>query len=254
MDKSADNRIRYPLLDEIRGFAVVCMVFYHAFYLLDDLFGLAAAGKLLNFFMPVEPLFAALFVFISGMCTVFSRRPFRRGLLIAAVAALISITTFVLTRLGISCLIVFGILHMLAVCWLVFAAIRKPLRSINPVAGLCVCLLIFLITYHLESRYLGFGRLSLALPETLYQNNLFCFLGFTAPNFYSADYFPLLPWLFMFFFGVFASRLFPDGKLPGFFAKSRCRMLAFAGKNALWIYVLHQPVIFALAFLAIQVF
>ena len=57
---------RYFLLDEIRGFAVICMVFFHAFYTCFETLSIGFFGDLINFFLPAEPFFAAGFIFISG--------------------------------------------------------------------------------------------------------------------------------------------------------------------------------------------
>ena len=67
--------------------------------------------------------------------------------------------------------------------------------------------------------------------------------GFPGPGFVSSDYFSLLPWLLLFWTGYFLYRLrpaeplLPDIRLPGFSAM---------GRHSLLIYLLHQPVLYAL--------
>ena len=72
-------------------------------------------------------------------------------------------------------------------------------------------------------------------------------LGLTRPDFASADYFPLLPWLFLFLMGTV---------LGGWCLRHRdCRLLTvplpgaltFPGRHSLLRYLLHQPVLFGLA-------
>ena len=46
---------RIHLLDEIRGFAVLCMIFYHGFHTLSLLLNWSWAQTLLEFFTPAEP-------------------------------------------------------------------------------------------------------------------------------------------------------------------------------------------------------
>ena len=58
----AAGKKRIYLLDELRGLAVFCMVFYHAFYSMSEFFGFEIGTKLLDFFTPAEPFFAALFI------------------------------------------------------------------------------------------------------------------------------------------------------------------------------------------------
>ena len=57
-------RIRYHLLDELRGFAVFCMVFYHAFYTLCDL----GVPYFVWFSITLFILFAILGCRISKVC------------------------------------------------------------------------------------------------------------------------------------------------------------------------------------------
>ena len=51
----AAGKKRIYLLDELRGLAVFCMVFYHAFYSMSEFFGFEIGTKLLDFFTPAEP-------------------------------------------------------------------------------------------------------------------------------------------------------------------------------------------------------
>ena len=71
-------------------------------------------------------------------------------------------------------------------------------------------------------------------------------LGVITPGFYSADYFPIFPWMFVFFAGASIGLWAVRGKFPAFMAKSRLRPLAFVGRHALLIYILHQPVLYGL--------
>ena len=65
--KPRRSKPRIHLIDELRGFAIFCMVFYHAFYTVGVLFNIGWAMVLLNFFTPAEPYFAGLFILISGL-------------------------------------------------------------------------------------------------------------------------------------------------------------------------------------------
>ena len=74
-------------------------------------------------------------------------------------------------------------------------------------------------------------------------------LGFRSPDFASADYFPLLPWVFMFLAGTFLGRYAKAGKFPEFMYRSRVPFFSWIGRHALIIYVLHQPVIYGIMLL-----
>jgi uncharacterized membrane protein len=72
-------------------------------------------------------------------------------------------------------------------------------------------------------------------------------LGFVYSGFESADYFPLLPNLGFFLLGAVLGRTVYRSKaslLPRVSEKNIIRRsLCFVGKQSLWIYLLHQPVL-----------
>ena len=78
--------------------------------------------------------------------------------------------------------------------------------------------------------------------------------GFTTPDFASADYFPLLPWFFVFLLGTWAGRYVKAGRLPQWFYTARAPRLALVGRHALLLYVLHQPLLYALTMLLRLIF
>jgi len=91
--------------------------------------------------------------------------------------------------------------------------------------------------------YLGFAWVPLLrLPRGWYTNLATAGLGFPAPAFASSDYFSLLPWLFLFWTGFYLYRLrpeipaLPDIRLPG---------LSVISRHSLLLYLLHQPVLYA---------
>ena len=77
----------------------------------------------------------------------------------------------------------------------------------------------------------------------LYGCKYLAFIGFRTDDFVSMDYFPLLPWLFLFFFGYFLWRLIESKGLQGRFTK-RIPAADFIGRHSLLIYILHQPVLY----------
>lgn len=84
------------------------------------------------------------------------------------------------------------------------------------------------------------GRL--ALPQALYASYTTAYLGFMPKSFFSTDYFPLLPWLFLFWAGYFLHRLVGRGRLAPL-RRSVCPPLGWMGRHSLVLYLLHQPVI-----------
>ena len=121
----------------------------------------------------------------------------------------------------------FGVLHLLALASIVaFPVARKPEFA------------------------LGIGLILLIIP--LSSNSNLVWLGFRETGFIAVDYFPLNPWLGIFFIGLaLASRIYPEGK-PLTEIQWPEKWLWF-GRNTLTIYVIHQPILIGLLVLTGQV-
>ena len=239
---------RYHLLDEIRGAAILFMIFYHGVFLLGDIFGSAAAWKLLRSLMPVAPYFSSVFVLLCGICSRFSRSNWKRGLRVAGAALLVTLATLALTLFGINEVITFGVLHLMAVAILLFCLLEKPLDKIPSPVQIIFFGALFLasvIPLYNDKPGFGIGPYLLRFPRTdflpLYM------LGFPSRTLTSADYFPLIPWLFLFFAGTALGVYGKAGKFPRFFERSRVPPLQWIGRHSLWIYLAHQPVMFGVA-------
>ena len=68
-------------------------------------------------------------------------------------------------------------------------------------------------------------------------------------NFFSADYFPLFPWIFVFLLGTWLGRLIKEERLPHWFYTVNPPILPQIGRRAFIVYLLHQPVIYGLLML-----
>lgn len=238
---------RIHLMDELRGFAVLCMVFYHAFYTFAFLIGWDFSRVLLDFFTPAEPWFAGGFVFLSGIAGNLSRSNLKRGLKLAVVAVGVSAVTILFVPQE---AIYFGILHLLSVSMVLAGLCKRWLDRVPLWAGAAVCTALFLFTMGVEYGYLGIARLPLLwLPEPWYATNWLVPLGLYNSTFFSADYFPVFPWLFLFFCGLFAGRYAADGRLPAWMYRPHIKPLAFLGRHALVVYIAHQPAIYGIGML-----
>lgn len=246
---------RYHLLDEIRGFAILCMVFFHGFYLMAEVFGWGIGDTLLKFFMPAEPFFAAGFILMSGISSRLSKNNALRGAKLLWIAVGLTLVTYGLDLLGVPGVVIwFGILHLLSLAMLFYAATEKVLNKIHPLILIPICLIIFALTFHIEDGYLGLGGFRWDFPWGIASNRQLFPFGITAPGFFSADYFPLLPWLFMFIAGTALGKPFGEGRVPAFFSKRHLPPLAFCGRHSLIIYLAHQPVLFGIFFLVDKIF
>ena len=120
----------------------------------------------------------------------------------------------------------FGVLHLLALASIVaFPIARKPEFA------------------------LGIGLILLIIPLSSNPNLVWLGLSETV---IAVDYFPLNPWLGIFFLGLaLASRIYPEGK-PLTEIQWPEKWLWF-GRNTLTIYVIHQPILIGLLVLTGQV-
>ncbi len=251
MKNTSESKKRIYFLDEIRGFAVLCMIFYHAFYLLYSFFDLQIAKTLFEFFMPVQPFFAGIFIFICGISCTLSKNNLKRGFILLGVAlGMTLVTAVIMPMLGFAeCEIYFGILHFLSVSIIIFSLLSKNFGRILPATGIILCAVLYAFTSGAESGFMSYGELiSLKLPDFLYETNILMPLGFHNEEFFSSDYFPILPNIFIFFSGVFAGCHCKACGYPEAFYKSRVPALGFLGRNALIIYVAHMPAIYAVAY------
>jgi len=231
MTPETTPRPRYALLDELRGLAIILMVIYHALYLLAFVFGSGAGRTLFDFMGPVQPFIAGTFILLCGVCCRFSRSNWKRGLRTAGAAALVTLATLAMTLFGVNEVIWFGVLHFLACAMLLFPLVQKPLDKLSPLPQAVVFTACFFA-----------WRFMPRLPWTdffpLYA------LGFPSYTLRSADYFPLLPWIFLFLAGTAMGIYAKQGRFPGWMETSRVPPLGWLGRHSLLVYLLHQPVLF----------
>ena len=260
------NARRIELVDELRGVCVLCMVCYHAFFILGTQFDVAWGLALYTFFRPAQPAFAALFILISGFCARLSRDVKKRAFLLTGIAVSISVLTMlVLPALGFEDMkIEFGVLHLLAASTLLFGFGKKFFDIIPALPGviLCLGLFFFFAPVSQDPPYLGMLGFRIELPQALCQTNALFFLGFHNPDFASWDYFPLLPYMFIFLFGTYVGKLtkndqaktkllrLEDLPLPNFCYRKHSAFFGLLGRHALPIYLLHVPVFYGLFYLA----
>ena len=195
---------RYALLDELRGLDLVSMMLYHACWDMMFLFGIwmdwyiGWPGRLW------QQSICWVFILLSGFCVPLGHRTLKRGAQVFAAGALVTVVTLVFMPED---RVVFGVLTFLGSAMLLTGVLEPLLKKIPPAAGLAVSAVLFALTYHLDERWLGFGGLRLALPDAWYANYFTAFFGFLPFDFYSTDYFGLLPWLFLFWVGYFLHQL-----------------------------------------------
>jgi len=266
--KNSAEQNRITILDEIRGLSIIMVVLYHFLFSAGEVFDNDTAARLLRQLMPIEPLIASPFVFISGICTRLSRSNLKRGITLLVIALGINIITqFFFPEFAIR----FGVMNLLSVSMIIYDTgekllkkrkskkkksrrkklfSKKKLQKLKPYVAFTVFIIIFALTWGLNYRYIGiFGLKLFSLPEKLFKSKYLFPLGFRNRTFYSSDYFPIFPWLFLFLGGSSFAKCFSNRKLPKSFYTVHSQSLSSVGKNTLIIYLLHQPIIFGLLYL-----
>ncbi len=224
-------------MDAARGLSLILMVFYHFFY---DLVVFAGAPRWIFHnvvFDPLQYFFAGLFILISGVSSNFSHSNVARGVKTLGVALVITLVTYFMDMP-----IVFGILHFLGACMLLYGLTQKGWRRVNekfPWHTPAFCLAGILLT----------GRFA---NGVLTQTPHLWMFGLVTPEFESADYFPLLPWMFVFLLGTWAGKYVREGRLPKWFYETKVPFLPAVGRQSLLIYIMHQPVLYGLTMLIVQ--
>lgn len=233
---------RVPLLDEFRGLVILLMVFYHGAYDLVSIFGVDFPFFYSPFMNYLQVFTAGTFILVSGIACRFSRSNLKRGALAFGLGlAFTAVTALVMP----SQLVMFGVLHLLGSCMMLFALLEPLLDRIRcPALGVALCVALQALLLHVPYGQLGYPPFAVALPRALYDAKVLFWLGFPSATFYSSDYFPLIPWLFLFLAGSYLGVYFKNGSAPRFAYESHCKPLAAVGRRTIWIYLLHQPIIF----------
>ena len=209
--KKSSGSSRVGILDELRGFAIICMVVYHAMYDLKYLFGLDIPIFFDGWFDVIRDIFAGLFIFISGTVCRYSSNNIKRG---AQCFFIGMIMTFVMPFFT-SGTVMFGILHFLGVSMMLFGLGQKLFDLLPSWVGIGVCVLLFILTMNvrltyangmISPGYIGIPNLfAIKLPMEAYNVGVLFPLGLHNASFSSSDYFPMMPWFFLFLAGSYRS-------------------------------------------------
>ena len=242
------EKVRLHLLDALRGFLLLHMIAYHGMWNLVNLFHVRAPwyGDTPGYLW--QQFICWSFILLSGFCWSMSRNHLKRGLLVFAGGAVVSLTTGIFMPEN---RILFGILTCIGSCMLLMIPLEKLLKKVSAFWGAALSFGLFFLLRNCTGGTLGFeGLVICPLPESLYRNNLTAFLGFPHAGFFSTDYFSLLPWFFLFVTGYFLFHITSSKSLnERLFARGQFPLLNLIGRNSLLVYLLHQPVLYGLGLL-----
>ncbi len=243
---------RYYLLDSIRGICILGMIIYHTLFDIVAFFGVPVTENLMTAVDVVRDFGASCFICLAGICIHFGKRPVKRLIMISVAALVVSIATFITVP---DMPVIFGILTFMAAASLIMMPLRKYLDKLP--AGICavISFIMFFVTFEVRHHYAGWYFIKLfEFPEVFYRNYFTAAVGFPFYGFATSDYYPLLPWIFMFFFGFFLWKCMKKSEKLMHILEFRLPFLEKIGKVSLYIYVLHQPVILGILLLVFNIF
>lgn len=233
---------RYLILDEIRGFTLLNMFFYHGIWDLVYLFGFDWGWYRSGGVRLWQQAICWTFILLSGFCMPLGKHKLKRGLQILFLSTLISAVTLLFTPKS---QVLFGILSLLGSCMLLMIPLEKLLEKCPAPAGFLLCMLLFFLTRPAGRGYLGLGEYQLFdLPASWYNGFFSAYLGFPPENFFSTDYFPIFPWIFLFLSGFFLHKILASRNLMPRLKTGNQKSLIWLGQHSLLLYAIHQPVLY----------
>ncbi len=238
---------RYYLLDSIRGICILGMIVYHTLFDIGAFAGIGLTDSVNAVLDVIRDFGVCVFVCLSGICVHFAKRPLKRALEVFCSGLLVSIVTFLVMP---EMTVVFGILSFMGTAALMMIPLKKYADKLPAVPFAVLSFALFLFTFESAYGYFGYYGIKIAeVPPFFYGNLITAMLGFPPDWFFSSDYYPLIPWIFMFFFGFFLWKILSKSK--GFLRilDFRIKFLELVGRKSLYIYIVHQPLILGLIML-----
>ena len=229
----AAGRVRQ--LDALRGTAMILMTVFHALVDIRDFFGFADVRYYEPPLVFIGRSSAILFMFVSGVSCRFSKNNIKRGIKVLLCGMIVTLATYIAVP---ELYVRFGILHFLGSAMIIigfFERLEMPERTKQFIMWIAVPLSLF-------AGWAFAGRSS-DYPALL-------IFGITPAGFMSYDYYPLFPWIGVFFAGYAAGLVAINNREKLSAARSTrfARALGALGRHSLIYYLLHQPVLLALFF------
>lgn len=227
---------RFWEIDLLRGLAVLGMIIFHIFFMLD-FYGIFQQELYEGLWNILARFVQFIFTTLVGVSLVLSRgkreksdfikRQTKRGFFVVFCALIVSLGTYLF--IGES-YVRFGILHFIGL-GILLGQFFVDFRYFN----LILAVLSFWLGYILPGIQTDFAP--------------FYILGLDYGNFSTIDYFPLFPWSGFIFLGISFGHFWLkrerrlEFKVPSF--------ILFLGQNSLLIYLIHVPIILGII-LAVQ--
>ena len=232
---------RVGIVDEVRGFEYILMILYHIYYDLAFVYNIDLPQPVDIIMKYVQLIFGCVFIAIAGIAANYSSNNFKRGAQYFFIGMMMTFVTAIAMP---SETIVFGVLHFMGIAAMIYGFVGKYTEAIPCFIGILLFGLLYAFTLNVPQGYIGFdGLFRIDLPSQLYGSSWMFSLGFPNLFFSSSDYFPIIPFIFLYFAGASLGVYFKSGRAPKGLYDTHFHGLTVIGKHGLWIYLLHQPVI-----------
>ena len=242
---------RYYLLDSLRGITLISMILYHAVWDLVYIFGVNMPWYQTQAAYMWQQSICWTFILLSGFCWSLGKRKLKRGLQVFGASVLISMVTLIVMPEN---RVLFGVLSLIGTAMLLMIPLEYIFQKVHPYVGMLISFGLFMLTRDANDGCLGIGNKAwFVLPDAWYANWLTAYIGFPAADFWSTDYFPVIPWIFLYWTGYFLYRAADRYKCMHWFSGFRIRFLEAVGRHSLEIYLLHQPVIYGVLYVIFMI-
>jgi uncharacterized membrane protein len=261
-DKTENNKSisqnRFLLLDAFRGFTMISMVLYHTCFDYFVAFGRDTGflGSLPAFFW--QQSICISFILLSGMVWPLGKKhAIRRGIILILLGCAVTIVTVLFVP---SQSIYYGILTFMGIATLFMIPIDRA-YDLNQKSGknnpvltelihIIIVLILFMLFKHLPNGYIGTrNHIFVRFPSSIYTLPALVPLGLPTSDFRSADYFPIIPWIFMYILGYHLGKILLDNETFKKLNTTGIPFLSWFGRKSLLVYIIHQPVCFGIVWL-----
>jgi uncharacterized membrane protein len=227
---------RVPAIDNLRGLAIIAMVAYHFCFDLRH-FGFTSSDFYRDpFWLHARTAILSSFLFLAGISLVLAQataqgrtRFWRHVARVGAAALLVSFASYIVFPQR---YIWFGVLHAVAVSLILLRPLAdRPWLAL--VLGIAVIVAGNALAFPVfDSRTLGWAGFMTAKPPT-------------------EDYVPLFPWTGVMLLGIAAAHALRRNDFRTLAVLTRMpAALGVLGRHSLAVYLVHQPLLFGLVYLA----
>ena len=223
----------------MRGIAIVAMAAYHFCFDLRY-FGVTRSDFEHDpFWLTARTLILSSFLLIAGVSAVVARckgdaraRWLRHTGVIAGAALLVSAASYAMFPRS---YIWFGVLHAIAVSLLItWRLVPRP--ALAAAVGAAVI------------------AAGIAFSHSAFDNRALGWIGFMTAKPITEDYVPLFPWTGVLLLGITLGHVLARTRFAAFAPlESAPRWLRFLGRHSLFVYLVHQPVLIGLLWLALRI-